>query len=64
LVMGLRVNDGVSLARLGLLSDGRYDQNINGLINDGWLETRSGQLQTTQKGRPLLNEVLRQILAD
>lgn len=64
LVMGLRVTDGVSTDRLLRLSNGRYVDNIARLVSEGWLCTRDGQLRTTTKGRPLLNEVLRQILSD
>ena len=64
LVMGLRITDGVSMDRLAQFSQGRLDQNISRLIDEQWLEHNLGQLRVTQRGRPLLNEVLRQVLAD
>jgi len=64
LVMGLRLRTGVQLDRLQGLSSGRLNKKISGLISDGWLRKQEGHLSVTPKGRPLLNEVLRQILAD
>ena len=57
-MMGLRLSEGVA-------SD-LFDINIkeiNELIDDGFLETAGGRVRTTTKGRPLLNAILRRILA-
>jgi oxygen-independent coproporphyrinogen-3 oxidase len=64
LLMGLRVTEGVSLSRLQALSNGCYDKNINGLRDLGMIETDNEHLRVTQKGRPLLNAVLSQLLQD
>ncbi|MEO9865648.1 MAG: radical SAM family heme chaperone HemW [Yoonia sp.] len=64
LLMGLRVTEGVSLARLQALSGGTYDANIAGLRDMGMVKTKDGQLRVTAKGRPLLNAVLSELLRD
>ena len=64
LLMGLRVVSGVDRARIANLGGSVYDNNINDLIENGWLETEAGALRATPKGRPVLNAVLREILKD
>jgi oxygen-independent coproporphyrinogen-3 oxidase len=64
LLMGLRVTEGVSLSRLQNLSGGSYDHNIKGLRDLGMVELNDDHLRMTQKGRPLLNAVLNELLAD
>ncbi len=64
LMMGLRVRDGVSLSRLaGLAPNEEILSNINELVESGHLEQRDGRLAATELGRPVLNAVLRAILA-
>jgi oxygen-independent coproporphyrinogen-3 oxidase len=64
LLMGLRVTEGVALSRLQALSGGAYDQNIGGLVDIGMVEISDDHLRVTQKGRPLLNAVLNELLRD
>lgn len=65
LLMGLRISDGVSLARLQELGAPQsLMRNTASLVDDGLLYTSGDQLRTTDAGRPLLNGVLRQLLAD
>lgn len=58
LMMGLRLTEGVSRPVWE-----KYSNNINCLIEDSVVEIVDGHLRTTPKGRPLLNAVLREILA-
>ena len=64
LLMGLRLTEGVSLARLNALSTKDYAPNIARLMDIGMLEISDDQLRTTAQGRPVLNAVLRQLLSD
>lgn len=64
LVMGLRLNEGVDQTRLDAFSQGKLDRNVERLANDGWLQSENHRLALTPKGRPVLNEILRQLLAD
>ena len=64
LLMGLRVTEGVALSRLDALSGGAYDKNIHDLKELGMVEIDDDHLRMTQKGRPLLNAVLNQLLRD
>lgn len=64
LLMGLRVNDGVSLSRLNALSQGKYDKNIIALIDIGMVTSDETHLKVTPKGRPVLNAVLDMLLRD
>ncbi len=64
LMMGLRLRDGVDVARLETLGPGQEVINkINELVESGHLERRAGRLAATELGRPVLNAVLRAILA-
>jgi oxygen-independent coproporphyrinogen-3 oxidase len=64
LLMGLRLNEGVDLNRLTALSGKNYERNMRELEGIGMLERADGMLRTTPQGRPVLNAVLRQLLAD
>ncbi len=61
LMMGLRLGEGVELARLGAL-DGLAGR-AAGLEELGLVEVAGGRLRATGKGRPVLNGVLRELLA-
>lgn len=64
LMMGLRLREGVSIPRLRSFAE--YDvliNKINGLCADGVLKYDAETLRTTPQGRPVLNAVLRAILA-
>ena len=60
--MGLRLREGVSLARLEALGMDDIDSNIKGLEEIGMIGTEAGRLQVSAAGRPVLNAVLRAIL--
>ena len=62
LMMGLRLTEGVDLTRL---SKNRRDEllnNINGLSSSGVVALKGNILSATASGRPILNEILRQLL--
>ncbi|TNC74390.1 coproporphyrinogen III oxidase [Rubellimicrobium roseum] len=61
LMMGLRLADGVEMGRLGALPElaGRAEA----LTGMGLVSHEDGRLRTTAAGRPLLNAVLRELLA-
>lgn len=62
LLMGLRLREGVELARLEALGMDDIVSNINDLEEMGLVGRESGRLVVTATGRPLLNAVLRRIL--
>ncbi len=62
LLMGLRLREGVDLARLDRLKPKDFSLSYNGLIDSGHVEVAEGRLRTTQLGRPVLNAVLRELL--
>jgi len=64
LLMGLRINEGILEERLRRLAGDRYRNNINHLIEDGMILAEDGRLRVSEAGRPVLNYVLRRILAD
>ncbi|MEL6642606.1 MAG: radical SAM family heme chaperone HemW [Pseudomonadota bacterium] len=61
LMMGLRLSEGVDLASLN--TNAINDRKINGLTETGLVSMANDRLTLTDKGRPLLNAVLREILA-
>ena len=68
LMMGLRLAEGVSEARLGEHTGCDPDRVIDRdararLIGAGYLECRDGRLSATAAGRPLLNSLLVELLA-
>jgi putative oxygen-independent coproporphyrinogen III oxidase len=63
LMMGLRVNEGISLKALGALSDVDYSNKIKGLSEFGLIQIEQGRLRLTKSGRPVLNAILRELLA-
>ncbi len=63
LLMGLRVQEGVDLARVQALSPGGLERNIMGdLQSAGLIATDALKIRTTQKGRAVLNAVLERLL--
>ncbi|MEO1196318.1 MAG: radical SAM family heme chaperone HemW [Pseudomonadota bacterium] len=58
-MMGLRTTQGIDLNRINTGSLSRIDA----LCADGWLVACNGRLAATSAGRPVLNEILRQLLA-
>ena len=68
LMMGLRLSEGVSEARLGQRTGCDPDSVIDRaglarLVEAGYLERHDGRLRATAAGRPLLNGLLVEILA-
>ncbi len=57
LMMGLRLREGVSVPQFW-----EFKKAFNDLAEDGLLEFSGDRVRTTQKGQPLLNVVLRQLL--
>ena len=65
LMMSLRLTEGTDLARYASLNQTDLPQaNIDELINTGFVTYNNNILKTTRNGRPVLNAVLRQLLAD
>lgn len=62
LLMGLRLREGVSLARLGALGGAALEDRIAELESLGMIRRGQGRLSVTDAGRPLLDAVLRGIL--
>ena len=58
LMMGLRLREGVSASQFW-----EYKSVFRDLEEDGLLEFSGGRVRTTQKGQPLLNAILRQLLS-
>ncbi|GGD21457.1 radical SAM family heme chaperone HemW [Sinisalibacter lacisalsi] len=65
LMMGLRTNEGVDLARIENISRKPIKHNkIKDLIDIGMLEMSSGTLRVTRRGRAVLNSVTTALLPD
>jgi len=66
MMMGLRLKEGISLARyetrFGESMRVHYEKQINQLIDKGWLEITEARIKCTEKGFPLLNTVLGDLL--
>jgi coproporphyrinogen III oxidase-like Fe-S oxidoreductase len=58
-LMGLRLTAGVDKAILALHPN--FTKNINYLYDNELLQTAEGVVSATEKGRPLLNAILRQL---
>ncbi len=61
-LMGLRLTEGVAKSRFEALSMGKFDGNLNKLIEMGLLEVASERIRATVEGRPILNAVLTELL--
>lgn len=63
LMMGLRLSEGVSLARYNDLAQNQINSfKINELMELDLIETDGKTLRTTARGRPVLNGILRELL--
>ncbi len=62
LLMGLRLSEGVSLARLGDLGGVPSARRMDELEGDGFLAREGDRLRVTAKGRPLLNAILSRLV--
>lgn len=64
LMMGLRLSEGVDRRRYERLAGTALDaRSIDDLVREGFLTAEKGRVATTSKGRPVLNAVLRRLLA-
>ena len=64
LMMSLRLAEGSDLRRYEALGGQRLtDSTVAEMAEGGFVALENGRLRTTVKGRPLLNEILRQLLA-
>ena len=64
LLMGLRLREGVDLARHARLAGAPLPEaRIRPLEEDGFVSRRGDQLAATRKGRPVLNAILRNLVA-
>ncbi len=62
LMMGLRLVEGVDIARLTALGGGSVPGRCAELIDQGLMEIGDGRLRASPSGRPILNSLLRAIL--
>ncbi|MDP3142452.1 MAG: coproporphyrinogen III oxidase, partial [Candidatus Omnitrophota bacterium] len=62
-LLGLRTVEGVPLAELTALGRDQSSEPLVGLIGDGFLAVHAGRLRATAQGRPVLDGVLRALLA-
>ena len=62
LMMGLRLRSGIDEVRFEQVLNTKVEK-IQGLKEIGMLETANGFLRTTEQGRPVLNAILRELLA-
>lgn len=63
LMMGLRVDEGISLRTLKELSSNDYSNKIKGLVDLKLVQLKRDRLLLTKAGRPVLNAILRELFA-
>ena len=64
LMMGLRLSEGVPLARLRAMGAEPPAEAVEGLTALGLVEQEGDRLRATARGRPVLNAILRELLPD
>lgn len=64
LLMGMRLDQGVAIERLNLNFNTTLLRNINSLQDLDLVRTDAGMLRLSEKGRPLLNAVITEMLRD
>nr|WP_321506639.1 radical SAM family heme chaperone HemW [uncultured Celeribacter sp.] len=64
LMMGLRIAEGVDVARVSNLLGRKYVIESEYLAGEGFISHEDGRLSVTDKGRPLLNAIIRELLPD
>ncbi|PTQ69697.1 radical SAM family heme chaperone HemW [Celeribacter persicus] len=64
LMMGLRITEGVEIERLSALLGQEFSIESNYLIDDGFVKKEKGRLSVSEKGRPLLNAIIRDLIPD
>jgi oxygen-independent coproporphyrinogen-3 oxidase len=62
-LLGLRTVEGVAMVDLAALGRSMEAGPLAGLVEDGFLEARSGRITATTAGRPVLDAVLKALLA-
>lgn len=63
LLMGLRINEGISLTRLSAFDDTVLNTNkMSELVLAKLLESNGKAIKTTQQGRPVLNAIVRELV--
>jgi len=61
--MGLRINEGISLARFGKVGEQALDKEIiGGFVSDDLLVCENDSLRVTDKGRLVLNHITEKLL--
>ena len=62
LVMGLRINDGIDRARYNALSGRDLDPDkIEDLLDQGLISVSNNAISASQRGRPVLNHIIREL---
>lgn len=62
MMMGLRIVEGIDIDRLERMLGAKYTIPKPYLLDEGLVEIANGRLSVTEKGRPLLNAILRELL--
>ncbi|MGR3395357.1 MULTISPECIES: radical SAM family heme chaperone HemW [Paracoccaceae] len=63
LMMGLRLREGVMVSMEGCADPQAFAQRVDGLVDLGLLRQEQDRLVATEAGRPILNGILRELLA-
>ncbi|MCA0042139.1 radical SAM family heme chaperone HemW [Celeribacter litoreus] len=64
LMMGLRITEGIDLARISALLGREFEIESAYLEDDGFIQIENGRLSVTPKGRPLLNAIIRELIPE
>lgn len=63
-MMSLRLREGCDIARYQSLGGAEFDPaGLQTLLDSGFVELSSGRLSATDTGRPVLNAILRSLIA-
>jgi oxygen-independent coproporphyrinogen-3 oxidase len=64
LMMGLRITEGVEIERISTLLGQEFSIENNYLIEDGFVKKEKGRLFVSEKGKPLLNAIIRDLIPE
>ncbi|NVK45684.1 MAG: coproporphyrinogen III oxidase [Rhodobacteraceae bacterium] len=64
LMMGLRITEGIDITRISTLLGHDFPVESEYLIEDDFIKIENGRLSVTQKGRPVLNAIIRDLIPD